>query len=177
MRLRPYQADLIHLALDALRGSDRCMIEAATGAGKTVIFCELAKLVPAPKKVLVLAHRHELVGQAAEKLEAMTGIAPAIESGKSKAPMDARFVVSTVQAMNRRKVRFSRDHFRLVVADECHHATSNQWKTVLEYWTDAKLFGVTATPTPEAEEFFQIVAGRITLAELIQQGYLAPIKV
>src|ERR1700749_3083269 len=92
--LRPYQREAIEAVLAARRsGVRRMLVCLPTGAGKTVIFSELAQL--ARRQVLVLAHREELLAQAQEKLQhALQGAhVVAIERGAERAAAEAKVLV------------------------------------------------------------------------------------
>lgn len=181
MKLRPYQQRALDRILAGFRTMDRLLLVAATGAGKTIIFCKLAEMVPEPKRVLILCHRKELVTQAMDKLKSATGHQAARYGGGGKVKHGDRFVVSTIQAMHRAIQKpdapFPPGHFRLVIADEAHHSTSQQWQDVLGYWTGAKILGVTATPTDKLDDYYQATADKITIRELIASGHLAPLRI
>ena len=51
-------------------------------------------------------------------------------------------------------LRISPDHFQLIIVDECHRSIYGKWKAVLDYFSNAHILGLTATPTPEAYAFF-----------------------
>ena len=80
MNLRPYQKDAINGICDALRECDSTLLCLPTGCGKTVVFAHAAKM--ARKRVVVLAHRDELIQQGAKKIEAVTGERANIEKAE-----------------------------------------------------------------------------------------------
>src|SRR5207248_2586936 len=132
--LRPYQAEAIQAVLDARRaGTQRMVVHLPTGAGKTVIFAQLATL--AKKQVLVLAHREELLNQAREKLEhALQGQAVvAIEQAQNRAPLEAKVVVASIRSLHEDRLQALIKHrdFGLIVYDECHHAAAEDNRRVL----------------------------------------------
>lgn len=94
-----------------------------TGAGKTILFSRLAQDYQ-PRRTLILAHREELITQAVDKLRVSTGIEAQVEMGEQRASLDAPVVVASVQTLMRekRRERWPRDHFGLVVVDECFPA-------------------------------------------------------
>ena len=93
--LRPYQAEAIRAVIAAYRaGISSALITLPTGAGKTVIFSEIARRIM-PRRTLIIAHREELLAQAASKIGAVAGIVPGMEKGRMRsAPGDV--VVSRV---------------------------------------------------------------------------------
>ncbi|HEY0250610.1 MAG TPA: DEAD/DEAH box helicase family protein, partial [Kofleriaceae bacterium] len=124
--LRPYQREAIEAVIAARRaGVKRMVVCLPTGAGKTVIFSELARM--AKKQVLVLAHREELLGQAKDKLERAGTDIVAIERGTERAASNAKVVVASLRSLHEeRLVHMLRDRqFGLVIYDECHHAAAD----------------------------------------------------
>ncbi len=188
--LRPYQRDAVRAVLAARReGVRRMLVSLPTGAGKTVVFSELARL--ARRQVLVLAHREELLAQAREKLERALGGTErvvAVEQGARRAPEEARVVVCSIRSL--REERLARliegRDIGLVIYDECHHAAAEDNMRVLrqlgafeEGWTGT-LLGFTATTQRGDGQgldavFEQIVYAR-TLPEMIADGYLCRLR-
>ena len=144
--LRPYQHDCIRAVLDALEGGQtRQLVTLPTGTGKTVVFADLAARARRP--VLVVAHRDELLKQAAAKAVA-AGVKPDT-IGKVKADrneLEAGFVVASVQTLHRRLDQVPTGAFGMVVVDEAHHALATTYRKVIDYFTPRLLLGVTATP-------------------------------
>jgi superfamily II DNA or RNA helicase len=166
--------------MSAFQTYDRTLAVLPTGGGKTVVFSKLAQLTDG--KTLILAHRDELVDQAINKLHDSTGIFAQKEKAESKASLQSDVVVGSVQTMQgNRLARWPQNHFKLVVADEAHHAVSKSWQNTLNHFTSAKVLGVTATPDrgdkKNLGQYFQHVAYEISLFELINQGYLSRIAV
>jgi len=183
MGLRAYQAKALHDIHRGFVDFDRQLGVMATGGGKTVLFSRLACDLQ-PQRTLVLAHREELIAQAAEKLHASTGIEADIEMGDCRASLHAPVVVASVQTLMReaRRERWPRDHFGLVVVDEAHHALAQSYLSTLRYFDGhAKVLGVTATPDRGDKKnlgrYFQNIACEVSLLDLIKQGWLAPIRV
>src|SRR5450432_2585076 len=103
--LRPYQREAIAAVLAARRsGVRRMLVCLPTGAGKTVIFSELARL--ARRQVLVLAHREELLAQARDKLVRALGRADvvAIERGSERAPREAKVIVCSIRSLHEQRL-------------------------------------------------------------------------
>ncbi|PRX90849.1 DEAD/DEAH box helicase [Allonocardiopsis opalescens] len=130
--LRPYQQEAITaIEAAAAAGTMRPLCVMPTGAGKTVTFAHLVQRRGG--RALILAHRDELIQQAADKLRQ---IAPELRVGVVKAgddEHDAQVVVASVQTLVRpsRLERLDAD-FRTIVVDEAHHAVASTYRTVLD---------------------------------------------
>lgn len=181
LELRPYQfgaLDGVRVAFD--RGDRSTLVVCPTGTGKTVIFAELVReAVQQGIRVLVLAHRDELLKQARKKLEAV-GVWADTEKGKSRASTLAKVVVASVQSLRGKRLeRFSPAQFGLIIVDESHHATATSYRAVLDHFVEARVVGVTATPDradgTALGEVFQSVAYRYELRQAIADEWLAPI--
>ena len=178
MQLRPYQQRAVE-AVQAGWGEWKSQLGvAATGAGKTIMFSHLAAAETG--RTLILAHRKELITQAVAKLNDATGIFATVESGDSRAIPGHGIVVASVQSMRRRLKRYDPADFDLIICDEAHHSLSTEWQAVLDYFKDARVLGVTATPDRSDRKslgkVFQKVAFEIGLLELISQGHLVPLR-
>jgi ATP-dependent helicase IRC3 len=189
LTLRPYQRESIEAVLAARRqGVRRMLVCLPTGAGKTVIFSELARL--ARRQVLVLAHREELLSQARAKLEAaMEGQhVVSIERGAERAAADAKVLVCSIRSLHEErlaKVLLGRD-IGLIIYDECHHAPAEDNMRVLrqlgafdEGWSGT-LLGFTATTArgdgKGLDNVFQKIVYSRLLPEMITDGYLTPLR-
>ena len=182
--LRPYQQqarDRIHAEWDA--GHTRTLLVLPTGTGKTIVFASVAAdQVRAGDRVLILAHRGELLEQAADKLQRSTGLVSAVEKAESTC-LDSwfRVVVGSVQTLQRtaRLERFPHDYFGTIIIDEAHHAITDGYRRILDYFGDAKVLGVTATPDRgdmrNLGEVFDSLAFEYKLTDAIKEGYLCRI--
>lgn len=185
MQLRPYQNkahDSVFAEWD--NGIDRTLLVMATGGGKTIVFSKISETaVKRGWRVLILAHRGELLDQAADKMEAATGLGCSREQAELSSIGDwFRITVGSIQTLMRDKrlESFDPDHFDVIIVDEAHHALSDSYLKVLNYFGSAKVLGVTATPDRgdmrNLGEFFQSLAFEYTMPEAIRDGYLVPIK-
>lgn len=181
MNPRPYQSACVESNEASFEECNRILDVLPTGAGKTIIFSfEAQKRIERGERVLILAHREELIDQAITKLHAATGLAAEKERAEFRASLQAKVVVASVQTMIRRLDKWPSDHFGLVVADEAHHVLAGSWQTVVNHFHDhAQVLGVTATPDrgdkKNLGQYFDKVAFEISLFDLINQGYLSPI--
>lgn len=186
--LRPYQVEAIAEIERAWERGERApMVTMATGTGKTTIFSEVIRRHYARTGVrsLVLAHRIELIDQAAARLTA-TGVRCEVESGDRRASrlgatLGVQAVVATVQTMRGRRLsQWPRDSFSLVVIDECHRATADMYLEILDWFSDARVLGVTATPDRgdgvAIGEVFSSEAYAYGIRAGITDGYLCDVR-
>ncbi|HEX3444779.1 MAG TPA: DEAD/DEAH box helicase, partial [Chthoniobacterales bacterium] len=151
----------------------------ATGAGKTPVAIEILRCLPGPS--LAIAHRAELLDQAAEKM-AVFGLVPELEKAESRASMDSPVVLASVQSLQRSRLeRFPLNHFRGIWIDECHHAPAQSYRNIIERFPAAKVFGCTATldrlDGEGYEEIFEKVSYEKDLASLIRESWLSRVMV
>ena len=182
--LRPYQTEArrrIHAEWDA--GHRRTLLVLPTGTGKTVVFAAVAEdCVRAGQRVLVLAHRGELLDQAADKIHRSTGLRCALEQARhSSLDSPLRITVGSVQSLGQEKrlARFGHDWFGAIIIDEAHHAVTGGYRQVLDWFPDARVLGVTATPDrgdmQNLGKVFDSLAYEYRLQDAIADGYLCPI--
>lgn len=187
LALRDYQEAAIAVVLtEAAQGVRRPLVVLPTGTGKTVVFCHLARRMGC--RTLILAHRDELIQQAAAKFRQVD---PGVDLGIVKAEVDQharRVVVASVQtlAQPHRLARLTRD-FGLIVIDEAHHAAAKTYKTILRHFgsfnadgSGPLTVGVTATPDRGdgvgLKSVFQKIVFTRDLLSMIRQGYLCPLR-
>ena len=226
MKLRDYQETAIQKILESWQKFRSCLIVLPTGCGKTVVFGELIHRILADPEVIgdrglvigegtnhqpptanhqsramVLAHREELISQAADKVGRISGADVQVEMGEMKvSPMFGQMphvVVSTVQTQcaplggkvkvegegEQRMSKFCPDDFGVLVIDEAHHATAKTYRSCIEHYLSnpkCRLLGVTATPDRADESalgsVFDTVAFEYTVTEAIHDGWLVPVK-
>src|SRR5690625_3690278 len=184
MELRNYQEEArTAIQKEWEEGKQKTLLVLPTGTGKTIVFSKVIEdRVKQGERVLVLAHRGELLDQAAEKLEQATGLKTATEKAEQTSLGSwFRVVVGSVQTMMRDKrlEQFSTDYFDTIIVDEAHHSISESYQRVLNYF-DANVLGVTATPDRgdmrNLGSYYESLAYEYTLPKAIKEGYLAPIK-
>ena len=183
--LRPYQEEARQaVEREWAGGVDKTLLVLPTGCGKTIVFSKIIEdRVVEGDRVLVLAHRGELLDQAADKLEKATGLRCAREQAESTALGSwFRVTVGSVQTLQREKRlnAFDPGYFHTIIVDEAHHALSDGYRRVLDYFVNAKVLGVTATPDRgdmrSLGSVFSSLAYEYTLPKAIREGYLAPIQ-
>jgi superfamily II DNA or RNA helicase len=181
--LRPYQSQAVDDVFTSWQQFKRLLGVAPTGSGKTITFAEIADQRQVHGRVLILAHRDELIDQAIDKLHQARRLFATKEKAQDRASLEARIVVASVQTLARqnRLERFPIDHFATVIVDEAHHVLADSYQRVLAWFPSAKVLGVTATPdrgdTRSLGTFFEDVAFEINMVDLIRQGYLCRVKV
>lgn len=195
--LRPYQMQAVKEVARAWQSLDeegnprnRTLVVMATGTGKTTVFSEILRRrhMAGRKRALVLAHRIELLKQAAERIR-LGGLGAHLESGDYLAPLHAfstlepaDVVVATVQTMRGRRLeRWDPDTFDTIIVDEGHHATSASYRAVLDRFSQAKILLVTATPDRDDGVGIGNVCNHLAfeynLRDGIADGFLAPLKI
>lgn len=185
MELRPYQQE----AKDSIfsqwgSGIQNTLLVLPTGCGKTIVFAKVAEeCVRRGDRVLILAHRGELLDQAADKIGNSTGLGCATEKAEQSCLGSwFRIVVGSVQSMMREKrlSQFPDDYFNTIIIDEAHHCISDSYQKVLNHFPKANVLGVTATPDrgdmKNLGTVFESLAYEYTLPKAIKEGYLSPIK-
>lgn len=185
MELRPYQKDACNAVVKEWnKGNKKTLLVLPTGTGKTVVFSKLAEYLVKRKehKVLVIAHRGELLQQAGDKLRTFSGLDCALEKATSfSCGSNKPVTVASVQTLSQQKRlnQFSTDYFSTIIVDEAHHAVSDTYKRIFDYFSNAYLLGVTATPNRSDRKnlgtLFQSLAFEYSLSQAIHDGYLCPI--
>src|SRR6516162_7710293 len=192
MNLRPYQAAASDAIFKEWQEHDSTLVVMPTGGGKTILFADVIRRV-FPRRALVLAHREELIFQARDKIQRVTGLRSDVEMGEYAAEESlfdaARVVVSTIQTQcsggdgGGRMSKFDPQRFGVLIIDEAHHATSPSYRRVIDYYRTnpaLKLLGVTATPDRADQEalgqVFKTVAFAYEVLDAIHDGWLVPIE-
>ena len=185
MQMRPYQQaarEAVHREWD--EGRNRTLLVLPTGCGKTIVFAKITEdEVRSGSRVLILAHRGELLQQAADKLERTSGLKCAVEKAEQTCLGEwYRVTVGSVQTLMRQKrlAQFPPDYFQTIIIDEAHHAISGSYQVILDHFFDAHVLGVTATPDRGDKQnlgkVFDSLAYEYTLPQAIHEGYLTPIR-
>lgn len=184
MELRPYQEEAKAAIFKEWNKVDRTLLVLPTGCGKTIVFAKVTEdCVRRGGRVLILAHRGELLEQAADKIAKSTGLGCATEKAEQSCMGSwFRIVVGSVQSLTRDKrlKQFPEDYFDNIIIDEAHHCLTESYQRILAHFHEAKVLGVTATPDRgdmrDLGEYFQSLAYEYTLPKAIRAGFLSPIK-
>jgi len=186
---REYQLRCIDAIFEEWKKVRSTCVVAATGTGKTFIFANVIDRFK--KRTLVIAHRKELIEQAAHSILRAVGLQSDIEMGWQSAD-DTMFnkkpvVIATVQSLNSGKLKkrmhkWKPQEFGLIVCDEFHHGTSDSYRAIFDYFSqnkDLKILGVTATPDRADEEALSqvcdSVAFKYDILDGVNDGWLVPI--
>jgi len=186
--LRPYQHNAVEAVHSEWKDHPATLVVLPTGCGKTVVFAHVIDQLPT--RSIVVAHREELIHQAAAKIHAVTGEKPEIEMNISRA--DSHFfarskcVVASIQTLlaqdGARLKKFRPQDFGALIIDEAHHAVADGYGTVMEHFRqnpDLRILGVTATPDRADEQAMGKVFGscafEYSILDAINDGWLVPI--
>ncbi len=147
IELRPYQQAAVDAVLHEWDiGHNKTLLVLPTGCGKTICFAKIAESqVRVGNRVLILAHRGELLEQAADKIAKATGLKCAVEKAEQTALQSwYRITVGSVQTLMREKrlAQFSPDYYDTIIIDEAHHSISDSYQNVLNYFSNARVLGV-----------------------------------
>lgn len=187
VELRPYQVIARDNVFSRFDSGDRStLLVLPTGTGKTVVFGDIAgRVVADGGRVLVLAHRGELLTQAANTL-AGVGLDSAIEKADQVARAgawgDPMCVIASVQTMRDKRLRsWPSKHFKLIVTDEAHHAPADSYQKVYRHLDADWHLGVTATADrldgENLGQVYQSLAYEYSIRDAIRDGWLARLKV
>ena len=200
MKLRDYQNAAVEGVLNAWKTCRSALCVLPTGCGKTVVFAEVIRrmLFSRPggraTHAMILAHREELVHQAADKVSKVAGVDCEIEMGDYRVigmmgclpPVVVSSVQTHMSGRNgqRRMMKFNPKDFSVLVVDEAHHATSPSYRACIDRYLrenpECRLLGVTATPDRADElalgSVFETVAASYDISDAIRDGWLVPVE-
>lgn len=184
--LRDYQGALIQEIYAQWKVYRRVLAQMPTGAGKTIVFAAIAReFIQRSETVLVIAHREELISQAAAKLQDVSGHAPAIIKAGYKPDLTNPVQVASIQSLVRRQLPPA----ALVIVDEAHHSAAPSYSKIIQHYSEqgSYVLGVTATPARidgrglrhlhDGIDGYEALAIGPSTKELIEAGHLSPFKI
>jgi superfamily II DNA or RNA helicase len=183
--LRPYQSDVIaEYERQVAAGLRRIILVSPTGSGKTVIASAIIKGTPTTRwRVLVLAHRREIITQTSRKLHANDIPHGIIQAGFCARPLE-EVQVASIQTLWHRAIRTTAMELPpadLLIIDECHHCPAQTYRRIINAYPDAIVLGLTATPCRGDGRglggIFQTIIECPQVAQLIKGGYLIKTRV
>lgn len=181
--LRPYQAAMKNDIYNKWDRMDNVMLQMPTGTGKTIVFTSIVRDIlcwcngnSSDSKILIIAHRKELIEQASSKLKDIPhGI---IQSGK-RMDLNRSIQIASIQTfMSRRNYeRMRAIRFDFIIIDEAHHSMAPGYQKLWEMYPNSKKLGVTATPWRMSHTGFTSLYQDIILSHNIEwfvnNGYLS----
>ena len=185
--LRPYQQEAREAVREAWEEHRSALLVMATGTGKTYTGSRIVHDRHEKGRILWLAHRGELLDQAAEALTERVGLPCNVEKAELRAPRDMDLwgarpvVVASVPSLRGRRLReWDRNAFATVVVDEAHHAPAKTYRDILGHFEGAKVLGLTATPDrgdgTGMHTVFDHCAYEYDIRRGISEGYLCSIQ-
>lgn len=169
LKLRDYQKEVLDIIDNLKPGS--YLIQMATGLGKTATFTNIKR----KGRVLVLAHREELITQPIKYYDCPVGIEMAsnISNGQE-------VIIASIMSLTHRLDKFKKDEFDTIIIDEAHHAAAKSYKKIIEYFKPRLLLGFTATPNRgdnvRLDDVFESIIYQKDLKWAIKNGYLTDIN-
>ena len=163
-----------------IEGANKGLVQAATGIGKTYLAAFDSKDY---ERVLFVAHREEILKQAAKSFENVRKSDNYGFFNGSEKCNDKPIIFASVSTLGRKEylndTYFSKDYFDYIVIDEFHHAVTNQYKQIVDYFKPKFMLGLTATPERmDGKNIYELcdynVPFEISLKEAINKGMLVP---
>lgn len=184
--LRSYQQDAKEKIFSAWDDCNNVMFQMPTGTGKTRLFTSIISDIKAwsilrstDAKILIIAHRIELIEQISENLGKYGIIHGIIAGGKDRdlsLPVQVASIQTITHHTNESAARELKANF--IIIDEAHHSIANSYRKLWKMFPDAKVLGVTATPWRMNNRGFSEMYDRLILSkpikEFIEEGWLAP---
>ena len=169
IKLRDYQQEVLNIIDNLEPGA--YLIQMATGLGKTATFTNIKR----KGRVLVLAHREELINQPVKYYNCPVGIEMADKHSNGE-----EVVIASVMTLIHRLDNFKPDEFDLIIIDEAHHTAAKSYKKIISYFKPRLLLGFTATPNRgdniRLDDVFQKIIYQKDLRWAIQNKYLTDIN-
>ena len=149
VQLRPYQKQKIKEIYDVWQSHRSVMLQMPTGTGKTVLFNQIVKDELANNsKVLIIAHRKELIDQNVARLWNDFRIQAGTITANGQCNLSIPVQIAMIQTLsNRNKQGGLSFNPSTIIIDEAHHVLANSYRELWKIYPNAKFLGVTATPT------------------------------
>lgn len=179
---RKYQLEAIQKTIDCLEKGENPLLIMATGTGKTFTGSQIINRRLEKGRVLWLAHREELIDQAKEAIESVTGVRCGVEMGNFHSLGTEEIVVASIQSLHPKRLqsKFQPNHFSDIWVDEAHHVVSKSYLDLLEYFPEARKLGLTATPDRGDKKgigkVYSTIAYNYSLLDAIKEKNLSPIR-
>jgi len=183
--LRPYQLRDYNNIVELWKTENSILYQCPTGGGKSLVI-EHVILNFKKEKILILAHKRELVFQLKNRLEE-NGLKVGIILGNIEENLDSNIIVASIRTVTREKRIESilKKNFDKIIIDESHHIRTSSYENVLDKYfilnPKLKILGVTATPYRKdkkpLDKYFKNLICSDTIQQLQEQGYLAKYKV
>lgn len=169
LKLRDYQEEVLEIIDNLKPGA--YLIQMATGLGKTATFTNIKR----KGRVLILAHREELITQPIKYYNCSVGIEMASQHSNGE-----EVVIASIMSLTHRLDKFKPDEFDTIIIDEAHHAAAQSYKKIINYFTPRLLLGFTATPNRgdkvRLDDVFQKIIFQKDLKWAIKNKYLTDIE-
>lgn len=186
--LRPYQQKAKKEIFESWDEVDNVMFQMPTGTGKTRLFTSIirdvndySKLRREPVKILIIAHRTELIDQIDESLTKYKVPHNVIAGGRDrnyKYPVNVASIQTITHPNNLKDAK--KLNVQFIIIDEAHHALATTYRKLWKLYPSSKKLGVTATPWRMNHQSFLDLFDKLVLSmpikEFIKQGFLAPYK-
>jgi len=182
---RFYQKLAIDKAINDLNEFNKSLIVMATGTGKNLVLNSIAKhyIDNYKYKVLIICDRNELIDQLFDTSKIVLGEHNITkEKGEFKANLNSDCTIASIQTINKdnRLERFNKDHYNLIIIDECHKMMNKSYFKVIEHFSNSKVLGLTATPERSDDnqlgDFFDRISYQYNLSDGVKDGFLCKIK-
>lgn len=151
--LWPHQSENKLKIYRAWMACNSVMLQMPTGTGKTRLFSSICHdilkvsgIIKKQEKVLILAHRKELIEQISKTLGEKYGVFNEIIQGRNECDKSKHFFVASVQTLQSRLSDWRTVNFKYIIVDEAHHTVARTYINIITTFKNAKLLGVTATP-------------------------------
>lgn len=179
-RLRPYQQDVKDKIFTLWKSEKNVMLQMPTGAGKTILFSSVINdIIKVPdSKILIIAHRKELLDQISSHLSKYN-IEHGIIASNKKRSLEKNVQVASIQTLTHKNNEEITKSFvpDFIVIDEAHHTLANTYDQLWKFYPRSWKLGVTATPcringAPFTNHFSELISS-LSVKELIEKGFLS----